>query len=337
MWWLVMFFLGSHKYSIFWLQLQFFSQCCVGITYCNVIPFVFQNLIWNDFVSNGNEGLADPLVRDLWPEVSVQMQSPCPCDDKNTCAGNNSLGGVHYRNRSLLNLDAHPNQNTLLAQRDAKAKHFRQNYFFFSHVILRRSPPFLSMPGSQNPFWLWLVVRGNYSLRPCHHGIFGQNDCDSVYNISSACRCHLHTLRSFILTFRHPLTGSGCVSTIRFSGICIHTSQKRPHAWGCAFRTLCRRICISLGLRYIETCFCNESALGIADMCVCHSEDCKDKRLWNHIPGNVQFSYTAECFLSIFAICFGWRSQKDSHMAYAPWFFEISWLSRQTSNTILHM
>ena len=43
---------------VFRLQLQFFSPCYVGINYCNVTPFLysmlsFQNIICNDFVPNG--------------------------------------------------------------------------------------------------------------------------------------------------------------------------------------------------------------------------------------------------------------------------------------------
>ena len=46
------------KERIFQLQLQFFSPCYVGISYCNVTPFLhmtlsFQNIICNKFIPNG--------------------------------------------------------------------------------------------------------------------------------------------------------------------------------------------------------------------------------------------------------------------------------------------
>ena len=52
-----MYFLGNHEYFVR-LQLQFFSRRCVGISYCNVTLFLrilsFQNIICNNFVSNGS-------------------------------------------------------------------------------------------------------------------------------------------------------------------------------------------------------------------------------------------------------------------------------------------
>ena len=53
------------KEGTFRLQLQFFSPCYVGINYCNVTPFLyrilsFQNIICNNFVSNGMP-MASPM------------------------------------------------------------------------------------------------------------------------------------------------------------------------------------------------------------------------------------------------------------------------------------
>ena len=53
---------------IFRLQLQFFSLCFVGINYCNVTPFLyrilsFQNIICNNFVPNGS-AIGDTISRD---------------------------------------------------------------------------------------------------------------------------------------------------------------------------------------------------------------------------------------------------------------------------------
>ena len=47
------------KRRIFRLRSQFFSPCCVGINNCNVPPFLyrtlfFQNVLCNDVVPNGN-------------------------------------------------------------------------------------------------------------------------------------------------------------------------------------------------------------------------------------------------------------------------------------------
>ena len=56
----------SWKPQIFQLQLQFFSLCCVGITYWNAMPFFTrffcQSIICNNCVSNANTGGSEGFV-----------------------------------------------------------------------------------------------------------------------------------------------------------------------------------------------------------------------------------------------------------------------------------
>ena len=54
---------------MFWIQLQFFSRCSVGINYCNATPFLyrpcfFQTTVCNNFVSNGNYKATKKHIRD---------------------------------------------------------------------------------------------------------------------------------------------------------------------------------------------------------------------------------------------------------------------------------
>ena len=35
---------------MFWLQLQFFSRCCVAIQYCNVTPFLYRILCFRNAI-----------------------------------------------------------------------------------------------------------------------------------------------------------------------------------------------------------------------------------------------------------------------------------------------
>ena len=62
---------------MFWLQLQFFSPCSVGIHCCNVSPFLyrilsFQNIICNNFVLNGTPKFSNPGSR---PRCSVVAEA----------------------------------------------------------------------------------------------------------------------------------------------------------------------------------------------------------------------------------------------------------------------
>ena len=67
----------SWKERIFWLQLQLFCPCYVEINCCNVTPFLyrilsFQNIICNTFVPNGTDIVASR--RELLHAPSCQVQ-----------------------------------------------------------------------------------------------------------------------------------------------------------------------------------------------------------------------------------------------------------------------